>query len=331
LITERLPSGSIANAREFTTLKASAAGVSFVGIEGVEVGATDLAVEINRGVAGTGATPDLVVDYSAEQFEVRAGSGEQVVVLDADGSWGELTRAAGNVTLGLFGFVRLEGNVAFESSTRTVKLAPVEGANAESVITDALLIGGSGVSAFVGVDGGTDGALGLELSDAQFGLALLQARNDVGRSWTSFQATAGGLSFVGIEGLTASASGISVYINQAGKPGDRVVDYGLTAAQGDGDARQTLLQVPTSVATTLTLTMEGAEGEIIKAAGTLDIDLFGFFSVQGQFAVESRKQQVTLSDGTVIKQADLVTIGGNDVHAFAGKGGRRGRDWSASW
>jgi hypothetical protein len=64
--------------------------------------------------------------------------------------------------------------------------------------------------------------------------------------------------------------------------------------------------------------MDGAEGAIIKAAGTLDIDLFGFFSVQGNFAVESRSQEVTLSDGTVIKEADLVTIGGSDVQAFAG-------------
>jgi hypothetical protein len=185
-------------------------------------------------------------------------------------------------------------------------------------VTDALLVGGTGVSAFVGVDGGTAQALGLQLSDAQFGLALLTARSDATRSWTSFQATAGSVSFVGLDGLKATASGITVAINQADKAGDRVVDYALTAAEDDGDARNTLLSVPTSATTTLTLTMDGAEGEIIKAAGTLDIDLFGFFSVQGQFAVESRSQQVTLSDGSVIKEADLVTIGGSDVQAFAG-------------
>ena len=119
LMTEQLAQGSTATPREFTTLKASADAVSFVGLEGVEVAATGLLVEINRGIAGTAGKPDLVVDYSAAQLEVRAGSGDEVVVLDADGALGELTRAAGNVKLGLFGFVSLQGDVAFESSTRT--------------------------------------------------------------------------------------------------------------------------------------------------------------------------------------------------------------------
>ena len=201
LITERLPEGSKATAREFTTLKATADGVSFVGLEGVEVGATELLVEINRGIAGTGGDPDVVVDYSAEQLEVRAGSGDEVVVLDAEGALGELTRAAGHVKLGLFGFVSLEGDVAFESATRTVKLA-----GGESVATDALLVGGRGVSAFVGVDGGTAQALGLELSDAEFGLALLTARVDTARTWTSFQATAGSVSYWWLDDLKATTS-----------------------------------------------------------------------------------------------------------------------------
>ena len=50
----------------------------------------------------------------------------------------------------------------------------------------------------------------LQLNNAEFGLALLSASNDASRNWTSFQATASSLSFVGIEGLTASASGIGV-------------------------------------------------------------------------------------------------------------------------
>jgi len=64
--------------------------------------------------------------------------------------------------------------------------------------------------------------------------------------------------------------------------------------------------------------MAGSEGEIVKAAANLDLDLFGFFSVKGSFAVEQRYQDVTLSDGSIVKQAELVTFGGNKVDAFAG-------------
>ncbi|MEI7785530.1 MAG: hypothetical protein WCK08_14170, partial [Betaproteobacteria bacterium] len=319
LITERLPAGSTATARSFTSLKATAGELAFVGVEGVQASASDLMVEINRGIPGTGAASDLVVDYSGVQLEVMAGSRGQTVVLDTDGSLGELARAAGNVKLDLFGFVSLSGELAFESSQRSVKLF-----GGETVATDALLVGGTGIDAFVGVGSGQADAIGLQLSDAEFGLALLAASNDASRTWTSFQATASSLSFVGIEGLTASATGISVFINQAGKTGDKVVDYGWKNADDTSLGRQTALSIPTGTSSTLTLSMAGSEGEIIKAAAGLDLDLFGFFSVKGNFAVEQRSQQVVLSDGSVIKQADLITIGASDVDAFAGV--RAGQD-----
>ncbi len=319
LMTERLPDTSTAIAREFTTLKATAGELAFVGMDGVEASATDLMVEINRGIPGTGAARDVVVDYSGVQLEVMAGSAGQTMVLDTDGSVGELTRAAGNVKLDLFGFVSLSGNLAFESSERSVKLF-----GGETVATDALLVGGKGVDAFVGVGSGQADAIGLQLKNAEFGLALLTASNDASRNWTSFQATASSLSFVGIEGLTASATGISVFINQAGKTGDKVVDYSWINADNTSLGRKTALDIPTSASSTLTLSMAGSEGEIIKAAAGLDLDLFGFFSVKGNFAVEQRSQQVVLSDGSVIKQADLITIGASNVDAFAGV--RAGQD-----
>jgi hypothetical protein len=126
------------------------------------------------------------------------------------------------------------------------------------------------------------------------------------------------LSFVGIEGLRATATGISVVINQAGKVGDKVVDYGWINADNTSLGRKTALDIPTSASSTLSLSMAGSEGEIIKASAGLDMDLFGFFSVKGNFAVEQRSQQVVLSDGSVIKQADLITIGASKVDAFAG-------------
>jgi hypothetical protein len=125
------------------------------------------------------------------------------------------------------------------------------------------------------------------------------------------------MAFVGIDGLTLEGTALQVSINQAGKLNDKVVDYALKS--GSMTERQTSLAVATgSAGQTLTLSMAGADGEVIKAAGNLDINLFGFFSVEGGFAIEQRSQAVTLSDGSVIQEAQLVTIGGNNVSAFAG-------------
>ena len=127
-----------------------------------------------------------------------------------------------------------------------------------TVETNALLIGGSQVNAFVGINGGSDNAIGLSLENAEFGLALLASKADASRTWTSFQATASSLSFVGIDGITAAASEIHVSINQAGRANDKVVSY----ATGKTD-----LSVVTSSSTSLSFDMDGAEGEILVRAG----------------------------------------------------------------
>jgi len=315
MISEVLPEGSAAGttARKFTTLKATAGSVGFVGIENLSISATDLSVEINRGIAGTAGASDLVVDYSGRQLEVLAGP-NVTVTLDSEGSLGELTRASGNLNLNLFNFVMLSGYLTFESSSKTINLTGSNASTAgESVNTKLLAIGGQGVSTFVGVNGGSDQAIGLSLENTTFALALMSSKTDTTRSWTSLQASAESLSMIGIEGLTASATAITLSINQAGKVGDAVVDYAGTNA--------TDLSIKTSTSSTLKLSLEGSEGETIKAAANLDIDLFGFFSVKGGFAVEQRSQSVTLSDGSVIDKAQLITIGGNEVNAFAGVNG----------
>ncbi|MBV5303673.1 MAG: hypothetical protein JZU70_05680, partial [Chlorobium sp.] len=311
VVADDAPAGT--TARSFTTLKANAGEISFVGVEGLTASATELSVEINRGIAGTSGNADLVVDYSGRQLDVLAGP-DATVTLDSDGSLGELTRAIGTLDINLFNFVSLNGNFTVESSSKEVHLAGADAATAGEVVqTDMLAIGGSNISAFVGLNGGSADAIGLQLTNAEFGLALFSSKETPTRSWTSLQASADELSFVGLEGLTASADTITISINQAGKDGDKVIDY--------AGANSTSLAIQTSQTDPLTLSLEGSEGETIKAAGNLDIDLFGFFSVKGGFAVEQRSQEVTLSDGSVIKAAELITIGANEVDAFAGING----------
>ncbi|MBN2872959.1 MAG: hypothetical protein JXJ30_08625, partial [Halothiobacillaceae bacterium] len=315
LMTEVLPEDAAegTTARSFSTLKATAGSIAFVGIDGFTASASDLSVEINRGIAGAAGAADLVIDHSARQIEVLAGPGVNVT-LDSDGALGELTRASGNLEFNVFNFVTLSGFISLESSSKTIHLTGVDESTAgEVVVTDMLAIGGSNVSAFVGLNGGSAEAIGLELTSADFGLALLTSKTDSSRSWTSLQASADSLSFVGLDGLTATATAMTVSINQAGKDGDIVVDY--------AGANATELTIKTGTESSLSLSLEGSEGETIKAAGNLDIDLFGFFSVKGGFAVEQRSQDIVLSDGSTIVAADLITIGGHEVDAFAGING----------
>jgi hypothetical protein len=90
--------------------------------------------------------------------------------------------------------------------------------DSSTVDTNLLTIGASDLNAFVGVNGPGDnlGALGLSLSDVNFGLALMKPKDIADdRSWTAMKADAGEISFVGVEDLTMSVTQFSVAINQA--------------------------------------------------------------------------------------------------------------------
>src|SRR5690606_36363636 len=184
-------------------------------------------------------------------------------------------------------------------------------ANDEVVSVDALTIGASGVDAFIGLNGGTEEAFGLEATDVDFGLALLTEKLDggqAGRSWTSLQATVGSVGFVGVDGLTIEATNLSVVINSAATDGT-VADYSAQA-----------LEVPTGPETSLEFDMDGAEGDLLEVRGELDIDLFGFFQVSGGFALKKSTKTVTLANDEVVS-VDALTIGASGVDAFIGLNG----------
>ncbi len=78
----------------------------------------------------------------------------------------------------------------------------------------------------------------------------------------------------------------------------------------------------------VTLDMDGAKGDLLQASGHLTVDLFGFFQLDGDFAIEKSTETVTLADAdptdatpAEVVTVDMLTIGANDVSAFAGVGG----------
>ncbi|MDP1903262.1 MAG: LEPR-XLL domain-containing protein, partial [Pseudomonadota bacterium] len=285
-------------ARGWTSLKATAGSIGFIGVEGFALSATDLSLEINRanqiGLA--------VVDYAAQGLALATGP-DSVLSLDFAGDQGELLRAAGHLEIDVFSFVQVEGDFAFEKSSGQITLD-----TGETLTVDRLTVGGNDVDAFAGMNGGTADALGLQLQQVDFGLALQSDRADPARNWTSLQATAGSVAFVGIDGLVVAADSLSIAVNQAATDGS-VVDY---VAQG--------LDIATGPSTVLSLDMAGEGGPLLQASGHLTLDVFGFFSVDGDFALEKTSRQVTLSDGVIV-DVDLLALGGNDIDAFAGLNG----------
>jgi len=161
--------------RSWTSAFARAASAGLIGVEGVTVTGESLEVVVNR--AGTAG--DEVADLSAAPLTVATGP-DSSVALDIDGSLGALLRASGHLRLDLYGFVQVEGDLAFDKSTRTVTLA-----DDEKVKVDLLGLSADDLDAFVGVNCGTDDAMGLQVQQADLALALMTARTDPTRRWVS--------------------------------------------------------------------------------------------------------------------------------------------------
>ena len=77
--------------------------------------------------------------------------------------------------------------------------------------------------------------------------------------------------------------------------------------------------IATGPDTSVDLTMDGDEGEMIEAAGTLEISIKEFLYLQGDFAVKSSTQTVTLNNvGADQVEVEALSIGANGVDLFAG-------------
>ena len=137
--------------------------------DSVTLSADTVSVRLNEtGIAYTG------VSIAAGELVYTFGTMEASSTL--------LEVAIGNANVSVGGFVQISGNVAVHMDTQSVK------PTGESALTaDLLTIGGSDLSAFAGYSGGTDYAIGLQLSGVDFALALMSEEGGSQRSWTALQ------------------------------------------------------------------------------------------------------------------------------------------------
>jgi hypothetical protein len=104
---------------------------------------------------------------------------------------------------------------------------------------------------------------------------------------------------------------------------DLSVDISRPASNGSlVNFQTTPLSIPVSSEADITLNYAAADGPILRAAGTLDVDLFGFFRLSGFFSVQKSTDQLVLADDqNSVQDVDLLTIGGKHISAFAGVNG----------
>ncbi|MEO0510569.1 MAG: LEPR-XLL domain-containing protein, partial [Verrucomicrobiota bacterium] len=259
---------------------------------------------------------DLELSADSVVFKVNETdtdlTGETLTVSGTSYTFGDLPAAGSSpfvqlqvsgANLSAFGFVNITGDFAFTSSTETVTLD-----DASVVTVDALLLGSSGLSVFAGLNGGTDDAIGLSLTNVDLAFALLSDSADSARFWTSLQLSANEVTFSGIPGVEISADTIDVAVNQMSAD-DRLVDY---STQG--------LTISTGTSSSITLDMNSDRGELLEASGNLEVDLFGFFTLTGSFALEKSSDSVVLSDGDTVS-VDKLTFGGSNINSFVGING----------
>jgi hypothetical protein len=284
--------------RYWNALQASASTVTATGLDGVTLSASDLAVEINR--------PDStgqVIDWASLPLSVS--SDPAAPSLDMDGQLGSLVQASGTFAIGVNGFFQVGGSLALRRSSGSVTLAD---ASNTTTAVDLLTIGGQGLSAFAGVNGGTANAVGMALSGVDFALALASSQADPTRKWTALSASAASSSFSGVPGVSLSGSNLGVSINRPDKNGV-LIDFAAAP-----------LTVRTGPSTTRSLDLTGQSGPLLEVSGALALDVSGFFTASGTFALRKSTGTITLDDAST-KNVDLLTIGAANITAFAGSNG----------
>ncbi|MFO0448614.1 MAG: hypothetical protein ACK52I_08125, partial [Pseudomonadota bacterium] len=284
--------------RNWTAVTASAGQVALVGIPGLTLAANSLSVQINRPAAD-----GEVIDFLATPLQVSTGTGT-ALTLDLDGQQGELLRALGNLEIGVEGFFTASGDFAIERTNSQVTLAD---SNQSVVNVELLTIGAHGISGFVGINGGSDEAIGLELSDLDFALALASDLATPSRKWSALTAAVGSAAFVGVPDVTLQAVELSIAYNRPIADGV-VIDFSASP-----------LEILTGPGSTLTIEHPGDAGALLEASGRLLVDVSVLFQVSGEFALRKASQTLRVDGNDV--PVELLTIGASGVNAFAGIGG----------
>ena len=230
------------------------------------------------GVNSGDLTPDGLSEIKFEKVQnLKGGSAKDTFVIDKFGGVsGSIDDGAGILEIRLFNFIHLSGDFAFENKTNS-NLILKDGTAFNNI--DYQLLSGTGVDAFVGVNGPATNtsAIGFSLVDIAFSMLLFSDTS--GSSpviYTALKTTGGGASFVGITDMVMGLYSFSVKINRTSdseNPGD-VLDFDT-----DGD----VTGIPVIPSVGPTLDFEGEDGALLNVSGNAALDIFGAMIARRNF------------------------------------------------
>ncbi|MBU3651560.1 MAG: hypothetical protein FGM44_00615, partial [Limnohabitans sp.] len=306
----------------------------------VDLNIFSLGIDINLSHGFTdAAAPNKVIDFASMKdtnnvagMQIATGTGK-ALRLTHDGDRGQLLRASGGMALKLAGFVQTSGTMSIEKSDVRFKLAGAGSGTRPEVDTRVLTIGGTGLNAFVGINGpyrtdsNGDGvidlrdstrpdAMGVTVTNAEFGVLLAWDKTaGSSRNWVALQATADQVALVGVTGVTATAQKLSVELN--------LVNNALPTTQERTQVLDLAAQpfkVSTGYSTQIELKMDGSRGELIRATGDFEVGVAGFVYARGSLGLEKSTTTVQLADKSLVV-VDQLLLGGRGLTLFAGVGG----------
>ena len=273
----------------YTALKVSG-GVALVGVDGVTLSADSVEIDVNQASSGN------ALDLSGTKSITVGG-----VTLNFAGTL--FQASVTNATLAFGGFVYVHAASLAFTEGQPLNVTLSDGTTHLNNV-NALTVGGTDVSVFVGIDGpyknaaGTinPNAVGFEIDDISFALALLKTQ-DGSQSFYAFQATGGTAGLVGLTGLGATISNFTISVNGASS-GTLAVDF----SKLNGGAGLTVTGSPSP----LTLS-----SPIIEASGNLTLTVAGA-SVSANVLVEKTTDSTNAPVIEIAILAPGVTFGLGD-------------------
>ncbi len=258
------------DSRKWLNIESTTSTIDLKGLpQEITIEPTDIGVYINQGL---GDGNESVVNLSGDNAVEIGG-----ILLDNDGAKGEQVTVDVTAKLAVDDYLYLEGDFSIEKLQKNLTLS-----DSTSVDTNIFTFGGDDVSLFAGLNRTKDDELGLNVTNADFAIAVIK-EGDINK-YTSVSIDAQGASLVGVDSLTLSAGRTLVDINKSNRSDGVTVDFATIN-----------LDVRTSGTTSLTMDTKG----IYK--GSFDATVNDAKFIVDQFVHVSGSASLSLGKETDLK------------------------------
>jgi hypothetical protein len=222
------------DSRKWLNIESTTSSIDLKGLPSeITIEPTDIGVYINQGL---GDGNESVVNLSGDKAITVGG-----IVLDNDGAKGEQITVDLTAKLAIDDYFYLEGDFSVEKMQKNLALS-----DENTVDTNIFTFGGNDVNLFAGVNRDATDELGLNVTNADFAVAVIKDTDE--NKYTAVSVDAQGAALVGIDSLTLEAGRTLIDINKSKREDGVTVDFETTN-----------LDVRTSGTTSITMDTKGIE------------------------------------------------------------------------